>query len=80
MIAVFLGYAIDPNVTVTTIGVGLAVAVQLDVTVVRRMLVPASMALLGKWNWWIPRWLDRALPRLDIDAPAPEPDAVLVKA
>jgi len=50
--------------------------VLLDATLVRMVLVPATMELLGERNWWIPRWLDRLLPRVDVDAPpAPEPPA-----
>jgi putative drug exporter of the RND superfamily len=52
-------------------GVGLATAIFLDATVVRLMLVPATMKLLGDVNWWLPRWLDRLLPELD-PAPAEE--------
>jgi RND superfamily putative drug exporter len=48
-------------------GVGLAVAVLLDATVVRMVLVPATMALLDTANWWLPRWLDRLLPNVDIE-------------
>jgi putative drug exporter of the RND superfamily len=48
-------------------GLGLAVAVLLDATVIRLLLVPATMRLLGDANWWIPSWLDRLLPNLDIE-------------
>jgi len=48
-------------------GLGLATAVLLDATVVRMLLVPATMELLGDRNWWLPRWLDRILPRVKID-------------
>jgi RND superfamily putative drug exporter len=51
------------------IGLGLSVAVLLDATVIRMVLVPSAMALMGRANWWLPRWLDRLLPRLDIDLP-----------
>ena len=44
------------------LGVGMAVAILLDATVVRMVLVPATMSLLGRWNWWLPAWLDRLLP------------------
>ncbi|WP_051218464.1 MMPL family transporter [Nocardioides insulae] len=54
MVAVFLGFATEPGVVVKMIGVGLAVAVALDATVVRMILVPATMTLLGRWNWWFP--------------------------
>lgn len=49
------------------LGLGLAVAVAVDATVVRMVLVPATMALLGKANWWLPAWLDRILPHLSIE-------------
>jgi RND superfamily putative drug exporter len=55
------------------IGLGLAVAIAVDATVVRMVLVPATMALLGDANWWLPGWLDRVLPRLDVEG---EPVAV----
>jgi RND superfamily putative drug exporter len=71
MVAVFVGFGLDSNVTVKMIGVGMAFAVLVDATVVRMILVPATMALLGRANWWIPGWLDRVLPHLDLEgAPA----------
>ncbi|KDN81745.1 BTAD domain-containing putative transcriptional regulator [Kitasatospora cheerisanensis] len=73
MVAVFTGFAIDPDITVKMIGVGMAVAVLIDASVVRLVLVPATMTLLGRHNWWLPGWLDRLLPQLRIehgDAPA----------
>jgi RND superfamily putative drug exporter len=56
-------------------GIGLATAVFVDATIVRMILVPATMKLMGDANWWIPRWLDRLLPTIDIDGEAglPEP-------
>jgi RND superfamily putative drug exporter len=65
MVAVFIGFALDPSAVVKMMGVGLATAVALDATVVRLVLVPATMALLGKANWWLPAWLDRVVPELD---------------
>ncbi|KGN34097.1 membrane protein [Knoellia sinensis KCTC 19936] len=62
MVAVFLGFATEVDVVVKQIGIGMAVAILLDATVVRMVLVPSTMALLGDWNWWLPRWLDRLLP------------------
>jgi len=59
MIAVFLGFAMDPNVTVKTVGVGMAAAVLIDATLVRLILAPAAMTLLGKAGWWLPRSLAR---------------------
>jgi putative drug exporter of the RND superfamily len=48
-------------------GLGLAVAVLIDATIVRMVLVPATMELLGDWNWWLPKWLDRILPRVHVE-------------
>ena len=48
-------------------GVGLATAILLDATIVRMLLVPATMELLGDKNWWLPRWLNRRLPRIDVE-------------
>jgi RND superfamily putative drug exporter len=48
-------------------GLGLASAILIDATVVRVVLVPATMKLLGDANWWLPRWLDRLMPTIDID-------------
>jgi RND superfamily putative drug exporter len=72
MVAVFLGFATEGDLVLKMMGVGLAAAILVDATVVRMVLVPASMALLGRWNWWLPAWLDRLLPHLDV-----EPEAVV---
>ncbi len=61
---------VNPNPFVKMMGLGLAVAIALDATVVRMVLVPATMVLLGHANWWLPTWLDRALPRLEVERPA----------
>jgi RND superfamily putative drug exporter len=50
------------------------VAIALDATLVRLILVPAAMKLLGSWNWWMPSWLDRALPDLSFESGTPEPE------
>ena len=72
MIAVFLAFVLSPVPTVKMMGIGMAAAVLVDATLVRLLLVPASMELLGKANWWLPRWLDRILPHLNIDGgPSP---------
>jgi RND superfamily putative drug exporter len=56
------------------VGLGLAVSVLIDATVVRLLLVPAVLTLLGRHAWWTPRWLDRVLPHLDTEGgPAPSP-------
>jgi RND superfamily putative drug exporter len=64
MMAVFISFAAAPIATVSQLGVGLAVAVALDATVVRTMLLPALMLLIGERVWWLPRRLDRVLPRI----------------
>ncbi len=66
MMAVFVVFAGAGVATVSQLGVGLTVAVLLDATVVRIVLLPALMLMLGKRVWWLPRWLDRALPRLNV--------------
>ncbi len=66
MMAVFIAFAGAPATTVSQLGVGLTVAVILDATVVRIVLLPALMLLIGDRVWWLPRWMDRALPRFDV--------------
>jgi RND superfamily putative drug exporter len=76
MTSVFLAFVLEDNPTVKMLGIGLAVAVLVDATIVRTVLVPATMVLLGDANWWLPKWLGRILPNLDIEGehnlPAPE--------
>jgi uncharacterized membrane protein YdfJ with MMPL/SSD domain len=67
MVLVFAVFALTGLPQVKEIGVGLAAAIFLDATVVRLVLVPATMELMGDWNWWLPKWLDRLLPDLDIE-------------
>ena len=67
MVVVFLAFVAAPDVFLKLFGIGLAAAIFLDATVVRMVLVPAVMQLLGKNNWWIPDWLERRLPRLDVE-------------
>ncbi|GIG00164.1 MMPL family transporter [Catellatospora citrea] len=64
MVAVFAGFMTNADIVTKMIGVGLATAVALDATIVRLVLVPATMMLFGRANWWLPRWLDRMLPTL----------------
>ncbi len=71
MVVVFLSFVTSQEVFLKLFGIGLASAVFLDATIVRMVLVPAVMQLLGKWNWWIPSWLERRLPRLDVERVAP---------
>ncbi len=70
MVAVFGSLALSPEVFLKLIGLGLATAVLVDATIVRLVLVPAVMQLLGERNWWMPRWLDRIIPRAELEAPA----------
>lgn len=67
MFAVFASFVAGDSTEIKMFGLGLAVAVLLDATVIRLLLVPATMRLLGDANWWIPSWLDRLLPNLDIE-------------
>ena len=67
MAAVFLSFVLGDQRVLKLLGLGLATAVIVDATVVRMILVPAVMQLLGRANWWIPKWLDRRLPRVTID-------------
>jgi len=82
MIAVFSGFMLGDDPAIKMMGLGLATAIFLDATVVRLVLVPATMKLLGGANWWLPGWLDRLLPTIDaprgagISEPAPEPSAL----
>ncbi len=69
MISVFLGFLLTPGRPIKIFGLGLASAVFLDAFILRTMLVPSLMHLFGKSNWYLPRWLDRVLPRLSVEAP-----------
>ncbi len=80
MIAVFLGFVLSHDPVTKMMGLGLATAIFVDATIVRMILVPATMKLMGNANWWIPRWLDRLLPMIDIDGeaglPAPAMESI----
>ena len=78
MVVVFGSFLGEADRVVKLFGLGLSVAVLIDATIVRLLLVPATMELLGDRNWWIPRWLDRILPRVHIEAP-PDLDAELAE-
>jgi RND superfamily putative drug exporter len=67
MVVVFGSFLLEADRTVKLMGTGLAVAVLLDATIVRMLLVPATMELLGDRNWWLPRWLDRLLPVVHVE-------------
>ena len=70
MIVVFLAFVASPVPSLKMLGLGLATAVLVDATLVRMVLVPATMALLGKANSWLPGWLDRILPHLVVESAA----------
>ncbi|MFJ3286916.1 MMPL family transporter [Streptomyces sp. NPDC086669] len=67
MVSVFAAFIISDNIVVKMLGLGLAVSVLIDATVVRLLMVPAVMTLLGEHAWWTPRWLDRILPHIDTE-------------
>ena len=73
MISVFLGFVLGDDPATKMFGLGLATAIFIDATIVRMVLVPAAMTLLGDANWWTPRWLERLLPAVDIDGHAGSP-------
>ncbi|HYI61775.1 MAG TPA: MMPL family transporter [Acidimicrobiales bacterium] len=70
MVFVFGSFLLENDRVIKLFGTGLATAVLLDATVVRMLLVPATMELLGDRNWWLPRWLDRILPRVEVEGHA----------
>jgi RND superfamily putative drug exporter len=76
MVSVFGSFAFGNDPTVKMFGVGLSVAILLDATVIRMILVPSTMQLLGDRNWWLPGWLDRILPNWDLEGEGalPPPD------
>jgi putative drug exporter of the RND superfamily len=76
MVCVFGAFVLEDTVFIKLSGLGLAAAVLLDATVVRLVLVPATMELLGERNWWIPAWLERRLPHVELEARSPEPALV----
>jgi RND superfamily putative drug exporter len=67
MVVVFGAFLLEDNRIVKLFGTGLALAVLLDATLVRMLLVPATMELLGSRNWWFPKWLDRIVPTLNVE-------------
>jgi RND superfamily putative drug exporter len=75
MICVFMGFVFDDDPASKMLGLGLATAVLVDATIVRMVLVPATMHLLGRANWWLPGWLDRLLPTVDVDGAVHLPPA-----
>jgi putative drug exporter of the RND superfamily len=69
IMVVFLAFLLSPEVFLKPLGLGMATAIFVDATIVRMVLVPSVMQLLGRRNWWIPGWLERVLPRLDVAVP-----------
>ena len=65
MVTVFMSFVLNPDPVLKEFSIGLSVAILLDATIVRLVIVPATMVLLGEWNWWLPRWL-QWLPRVDL--------------
>jgi RND superfamily putative drug exporter len=81
MVAVFLAFAISGNRVLEMFGLGMATAVFLDALVIRMLLLPAVLELLGRTTWALPRWLERRLPRVAIEAePTPKPRPALEPA
>jgi len=72
MVCVFVSFVLGADAATKMFGIGLATAILLDATLVRMVLVPATMTLLGRANWWLPGWLDRVLPRVEVEAAADE--------
>ncbi len=74
MTSVFGVFVLTGVPSIKELGLGSAVAIALDATLVRLILVPAAMKLMGSWNWWMPSWLDRALPNLSFEGGSEEPE------
>ena len=79
MVCVFGAFVLGHDRALKLFGFGMAVAVLIDATIVRLILVPATMELLGDKNWWLPKWLDRLLPVVHVEAHAVDPDAELAE-
>jgi len=67
MILIFASFALGPSIVIKQFGLGLAGAIIIDAFLIRTMVVPALMHLSGNANWWLPRWLDRAIPHLNVE-------------
>ncbi|MFJ9768035.1 MMPL family transporter [Streptomyces erythrochromogenes] len=77
MVAVFLSFAVAEDPSTKMFGLGLATAIFIDATVVRMVLVPATMTLLGRTNWWLPKWLDGILPRGPVGTGDSDPESTV---
>jgi RND superfamily putative drug exporter len=73
MICVFLAFVLGPELVIKQIGLGLAASILIDATLIRMVLVPSTMELLGRRNWWLPKWLDRTLPTINFEEPEEAP-------
>jgi RND superfamily putative drug exporter len=73
MCTFFLAFVLGDNIIIKLFGIGFASAIFIDATLIRLVIVPSTMELLGDANWWLPRWLDRILPHLDVEGSAVEP-------
>ena len=78
MVCVFAAFVLGYDRQLKLFGLGLALAVFIDATIVRMVLVPATMELLGDRNWWIPKWIDKRLPKIDVEGHNLEPASDLV--
>jgi uncharacterized membrane protein YdfJ with MMPL/SSD domain len=72
MVAVFSVFVLTGVPSIQQLCLGTAVAIAIDATLVRLILVPAAMELMGRWNWWLPGWLDRILPHVGLEGTAPK--------
>jgi len=68
-----MAFGLSSVVILKQIGLGLALAIFLDATIVRALVVPSTMRLMGKWNWWSPRWMSKTKEESTIQQPAKEP-------
>jgi uncharacterized membrane protein YdfJ with MMPL/SSD domain len=75
MCTFFLSFVLGDNIIIKLFGIGFASAIFIDATLIRLLIVPSTMELLGDANWWLPDWLDRILPHVDVEGPAAVPDA-----
>jgi RND superfamily putative drug exporter len=77
IVAVFLGFAMGDLIMFQQMGFGVAIALLIDATVIRSVILPSAMKLLGRWNWYLPRWLEW-LPRLEAEGSARAVDGTAV--
>jgi len=68
MILVFASFVLGGSIVIKQFGIGLASAIIVDAFIVRTVLVPSLMHLIGKSNWWLPKWLDRVIPHISVEA------------